>query len=98
MYDAWGERPIVAHIRMILEINGGVKDWWTSVLTIWMKLVLPNKTQWLVAEGSSADVGEYKLWTYRILNGSNIDWEVDKCVDLLIDADCLSTSIWQTYF
>lgn len=34
MYDAWGERPIVTYIGRILEINGGVKDWWTPMLTI----------------------------------------------------------------
>ncbi len=88
MYDAWGERAEGSH----WEDTGN--QWWcksgrgmvsaTLDLWTWRKLEPPHKTQWLVGEGSSGDAGKYKLWIYRILNGSNIDWEVDKCMDPFI--------------
>lgn len=37
-----------------------------------------------MGEGSSVDVGKYKLWIYMILNGSNIDSAEYKCTDLFI--------------
>lgn len=39
-----------------------------------------------MGEKSSADVGAYKLWIYRILNGVNIDCEVDNPIYLLQDS------------
>ena len=42
---------------------------------------LPDKAQWLVVKGWRADVGKHKLCVCMLLNGSNIDQQVDKCMD-----------------
>jgi len=62
-------------------------DLWT-----WRKPELRNKTEWLVGEGSSADVGKYKLW---ILNGSNIDSERYKCMTLFTVWPFLLTFVYR---
>lgn len=82
MYDARGERARDSHqedtgnqwrCKRRREVDTAVNQR--------RKPELPNKAQWLVVKGWRADVGKHKLCVFMILNGSNIDQQVDKCMD-----------------